>query len=141
MRAIVGILALAHMPTVSAAAADPRPGEIIIRERLAPTSRVQTVAGNCGPHRYSIELRHDGSRNILSLAVDGRPVPIGEVTKVIQAVEPGYFMYEPSVVECFWDRPTARLRVVTDGPKSGGNPIWVSFEISPEGQVSAVRQD
>ena len=125
----------------AAATAGQPSNEVVVRDRLTPTDLVETMTGNCGPHRYSIELQHHGSRTILSLKANGRPVSPPETTKVVSAVTPGYFMYEPRLAEYFWDRPNARFRLLTGGPKDGGHPIWMSFEVSPEGNVSAIRQD
>ena len=125
-----------------AGAISPQPfGEVVLRERLTPKDAVHTVAGTCARHRYSVELRHDDSRNVLSLRADDQQVAPAETVKIAAAIRPGFSVYEPSIAECFWDRPNARVRLLTDGPTSGGTPIWISFEVSPEGQVSAVRED
>jgi hypothetical protein len=115
--------------------------EVVLRDRLTPTGVVETVTGKCGSLRYSIQLQHDGSRNVLSITANGRPVSPPETAKVMEAVTRGYFMYEPKIAECFRDRPNARFRLLTGGPNDGGKPIWLSFEVSPEGKVSAIRQD
>ena len=115
--------------------------EVVLRERLTPADLVKTATGKCGPHRYGVQLRHDGDRAFLSLHVDGRPVSPPEIGTIAAAVTPGYFMYEPKIAECFWDRPNARFRLLTGGPKDGGKPVWLSFEVSPDGKVSAIRRD
>lgn len=99
------------------------------------------MAGTCGPHRYSIELQHHGNRTTLSLTADHRSVANAETDKVVEAVAQGYSMYEPKIAECFWHRPNARFRLLTGGPKDGGKPIWLSFEVSPDGKVSDIHAD
>ena len=116
-------------------------GEVLTRERLTPIDLTESMAGTCGAHRYSVELQHDKRHAVLSLKVDDRRVSHAETAKVVQSVKTGYFMYEPRIAECFWDRPNARITLLIGGPGDGGNPTWLSFEVSPEGQVSAVRQD
>lgn len=115
--------------------------EITMRERLSPTNKVQSVQGRCGNHDFGINLRYAERLNVLSLTVDGLPVPRDEIDKVTAAVSKGYAIYDPSFVECIWDGPNARMRIVTDGPTSGGKPIWLSFEVSPARSVSGVRRD
>jgi hypothetical protein len=115
--------------------------DVVIRDRLSPTKLSVAVSGNCGSNRYSIELRSDGQGNILTLEANGRAVTASEIAKVTKAVRYGFFMYQPSIRECFWDRPNARMRLITDGPKSGGKPVWISFEVSPNGVISSVRED
>jgi hypothetical protein len=115
--------------------------DVVIRDRLTPTDLVESMAGTCGGHRYRIELEHHATGASLLISADDRPISSVETAKVVEAVTPGYFMYEPKFAECFWDRPSARFRLLTGGPKDGGNPIWLSFEISPDGKVSAIRRD
>jgi hypothetical protein len=115
--------------------------EVVLRGRLTPTDLAETMSGTCGRHRYSIELQHHGNRTTLSLKVDDRFVASVERDKVVEALMQGYFMYEPKIAECFWDRPNARFRLLTGARKDGGKPIWLSFEVSPDGKVSALHQD
>ena len=134
---VSGIFALLAAPV----AADAAQQEIILRERLSPTNAVRSAAGDCGANRYRIELRHNGRRNELHIEVNGRAVRRAELGKVISAVRPGYFMFEPAIAECFWDRPHARMRLITDGPSSGGKREDLSFEVSPAGEIIKVRPD
>jgi hypothetical protein len=115
--------------------------EVVMRGRLSPTKLTVTVSGQCGSNRYSARLRSDGQRNILTLEANGRVVAASEIAKVTKAVRHGFFMYESFIAECFWDRPNARMRLITDGPESGGKPVRMSFEVSPNGEISAVRED
>ena len=115
-------------------------GEIVIHDRISPADLDQSSAGRCGSHHYSVTLQHNKSAR-LSLKVDGRRVRTSETVKVVNAVKPGHYMYEPRIVECFWDRSNARFRLLTGGPSDGGNPTWLSFEVSPDGHVTAVRED
>ena len=115
--------------------------EVVSPSRLSPTRLVHSVSGYCGPHMYRIELRHDGERNILSVEANGRAVGRSEIGKVTMSVRPGYFMYDPFLAECFRDRPNARMRLITDGPRSGGDSQTLSFEVSPAGLISEVRAD
>lgn len=120
--------------------AQPLESDVVIRRRLTPTQAVETMAGKCGPHRYSVELEHDGDTAVLRLSVDGHPVAGDEIRKVRAAVRAGHFLYEPRIAECFWNRPNARFRILTGGPTDGA-PAWISFEVSPNGRVSAIRPD
>ena len=135
MRGTFGLLV-----TTAVTAGQPS-NDVVLRERLTPTDAVEAMAGTCGPHRYSIELQHHRNRTTLSLKADDRSVTSVETGKVVKAVTQGYFMYEPKIAECFWDRPNARFRLLTGGPKDGGKPTWLSFEVSPDGKVSAIRRD
>ena len=135
MRGTFGLLV-----TTAVTAGQPS-NDVVLRERLTPTDAVEAMAGTCGPHRYSIELQHHGNRTTLSLKADDRSVTSVETGKVVEAVTQGYSMYEPKIAECFWDRPNARFRLLAGGPKDGGKPTWLSFEVSPDGKVSAIRRD
>ena len=115
-------------------------GEVVIHDRISPADLVQSSAGRCGRHHYSVTLQHNGTTS-LSLKVDGRRVRTSETLKVVNAVKPGHYMYEPRIAECFRGRSNARFRLLTGGPGDGGNPTWLSFEVLPDGQVSTVRKD
>jgi hypothetical protein len=114
---------------------------VVIRGRLSPTDMVVSVAGRCGKNRYEIVLRHDGHQNLLVVDVNQRRVAAPEIAKVTKLVPPGYFLFDPFVAECFWDRPSARMRLMTAGPASHGNEQWLSFEVTPAGEVTNVRRD
>src|SRR5215213_3921147 len=81
--------------------------EVVIRERLSPTNLVVSVGGSCGKNRYQIVLTHDSHQNRLRVEVNRRQVAAPEIAKVIKIVPPGYFLFDPFVAECFWDRPSA----------------------------------
>ena len=131
-----GLLILSH----AAQPNDNQPsGEVVLRERLTPANVITSVQGSCGSHRYRIEFNADNQRLVVS--VDQRALPTTETEKVRKGVATGYFMYEPHVVECFWDRPSARMELITDGPNSGGRSRWISFEVSPAGIISNVRSN
>lgn len=121
------------------APAPPASGVFVIRERLSPTDTITSVEGSCGPHRYRVQLQARGQK--LAVSVDGRSTPNDQIEKVLQSVPKGYFMFQPAVAECFWDRPNARVRLITDGPSSGGKSQWISFEVAPDGVISDVRKD
>jgi hypothetical protein len=131
------VAALVTMTVVQAPAPDE---QVVIRGRLSPTNAVRSVTGNCASNRYRIELHHNGERNALAVQVNGRAVPQNEIAKVTGYLPSNYFMFEPDIAECFWDRPNARMRVVVAqfrSPKAEG----LSFEVSPEGKITNIRRD
>ena len=130
-----GLLILSHAVLLDGH--HPASGDVVIRGRLTPTNVITSVQGSCDSHRYRIELGGDNQHLVVS--VDGRVLPTTETEKVLKAVATGYFMYERRVAECFWDRPSARMELITDGPRSGGKSTWISFEVSPAGIISNVR--
>jgi hypothetical protein len=112
---------------------------VVIRTR--PTNVVEEVTGSCGPNRYHIGLRHAGDRVSLNVDVNGRAVSRKEIAKVIAAVHPGYYLFQPFVDACFEDRPEGRMRLVTDGPGSHGQGQWLFFNVSPTGTISDVQPE
>jgi hypothetical protein len=118
------------------------PGEqVVIRDRLSAKELVVSVAGRCGKNRYRIVLTNDGHQNRLRVEVNRRQVAAGEIAKVIKLVPPHYFLFDPFVAECFWDRPNARMRLMTASPTSKPREQWLSFEVTPAGEVTNVRPD
>jgi hypothetical protein len=115
--------------------------QLVIRDRRSPTNMVRLVAGSCGANRFAIALRHEGAGNVLGVEVNGAAVSASELAKVMRSVQPGYVLFEPSIVECFWDSPNARMRILTAGPATPGSRQDLSFEVSPSGAVSNVRPD
>jgi hypothetical protein len=113
--------------------------QVIIRDRLSPAGLVVSVAGSCGKNRYQIVLTNDGHQNRLRLEVNGRQVAAPEIAKVMKLVPPGDFLFDPFVAECFWDRPNARMRLMSAGPARHGREQWLSFEVTPAGEVMNVR--
>jgi hypothetical protein len=115
--------------------------QVVIRDRLSPAGLVVSVAGSCGKNRYQIVLTHDGYQNRLRVEVNRRQVTAPEIAKVMKLVPPGYFLFHPFVAECFWDRPNARMRLMSAGPASHGREQWLSFEVTPAGEVTNARLD
>ena len=115
--------------------------QVVIRDRLSAKELVVSVAGRCGKNRYRIVLTNDGHQNRLRVDVNRRQVAAGEIAKVIKLVPPHYFLFDPFVAECFWDRPNARMRLMTATPTSKPREQWLSFEVTPAGEVTNVRLD
>ena len=126
--------------TVVAEGLSANAGEVVIRERLWPTHVVKSASGRCGSNLYRIVVRHEGNTHLLLLEANGRSIAKAEVAKVYRSVPAGLLFYEPSVAECFWDKPNGRMRVLVGGPQTS-KPMWLSFEVSPEGLVSNIRPD
>ena len=130
------MIALFVLAAAAASQSAPPNSQVVIQHPLRPNEVVETVAGRCGRNLYQIRLEHFGERTRLSVEVNRRRIAPGQIAKATEVVPAGWYLFQPFVDQCFRDRPTARMRLIVDGPPSHGHSRFLYFEVTPGGEVT-----